>query len=279
MAPTQGANQGASRAGRNLVAATAVGLVLAALVLGSLFVRKELFVGLVVVVVALAIWELAGALAAGGPRVPAVPIIIGSAAMLVAAYASGAQGLLVATAVTVLVLFVWRMATGAAGFVRDISAGVFTVLYVPLLAGFAMLMLRPDDGPSRVLVFLIVTACSDIGGYAVGATLGRHPMAPAISPRKSWEGFAGSVIACALGGALALVLLLDGQWWQGVLVGLATVCTATLGDLAESMIKRDLGIKDMSSLLPGHGGIMDRLDSLLPTAPVAFALLAVFVAA
>ena len=275
VAPTQGA----SRAGRNLVAATAVGLVLAALVLGSLFVRKELFVGLVVVVVALAIWELAGALAAGGPRVPAVPIIIGSAAMLVAAYASGAQGLLVATAVTVLVLFVWRMPTGAAGFVRDISAGVFTVLYVPLLAGFAMLMLRPDDGPSRVLVFLIVTACSDIGGYAVGATLGRHPMAPAISPRKSWEGFAGSVIACALGGALALVLLLDGQWWQGVLVGLAAVCTATLGDLAESMIKRDLGIKDMGSLLPGHGGIMDRLDSLLPTAPVAYALLAVFVAA
>jgi phosphatidate cytidylyltransferase len=278
MAPTPGASQGGSRAGRNLVAATAVGLVLAALVLGSLFVRKELFVGLVVVVVALAIWELAGALTAGGPRIPAPPIIVGSVVMLVAAYATGAHGLLVATALTVLVAFVWRMGAGSAGFVRDISAGVFTVLYVPLLAGFAMLMLRPDDGPERVLVFLIVTVCSDIGGYAVGVTLGRHPMAPTISPRKSWEGFAGSVTACAVGGGLTLVLLLDGQWWQGVLLGLATVCTATLGDLAESMIKRDLGIKDMGSLLPGHGGIMDRLDSLLPTAPVAYALLALFVA-
>jgi phosphatidate cytidylyltransferase len=266
------------RAGRNLVAAAAVGLVLGALVLGSLFVRKELFVGLVAVVVVLAIWELGNALAAGGPRVPIVPAAAGAVAVVVAAYAGGPEALLVAATTTVLAVAVWRMPEGTRGFVRDVTAGAFAVLYVPVLAGFAMLMLRPDDGPQRVLAFIIVTICSDIGGYTVGVTLGRHPMAPAISPKKSWEGFAGSVVACAVAGALTVTLMLGGLWWQGVLVGLAAVATATLGDLAESMIKRDLGIKDMGSLLPGHGGLMDRLDSLLPTAPVVFALFAVFVA-
>ncbi|HSF26814.1 MAG TPA: phosphatidate cytidylyltransferase [Actinomycetes bacterium] len=275
VAPTQPHD----RAGRNLVAATGVGLVLGGLVLGSLFVRKELFVGLVAIAVVLAIWELATALASGGPRVALVPIAFGAAVMVVAAFVAGPDGLLVAATVTVLVVLVWRLPAGVAGYVRDVTASTFIVLYVPLLAGFTMLMLRADDGPVRLVVFFLVTVCSDVGGYAAGVTLGRHPMAPSVSPRKSWEGFAGSVTACAVGGALSVVLLLDGLWWQGVLVGLAAVCTATLGDLAESMVKRDLGLKDMGSLLPGHGGLMDRLDSLLPTAPVVYTLLAVFVAA
>jgi phosphatidate cytidylyltransferase len=139
-----------------------------------------------------------------------------------------------------------------------------------------VLLAVPDDGARRVVTFIATVVCSDVGGYAAGAALGRHPMAPTVSPAKSWEGFAGSTIACVLGGTALLTLLFDTPWWQGALFGLAIVVTATLGDLGESMIKRDLGIKDMGSLLPGHGGLMDRLDSLLPAAAVSWLLLSAF---
>jgi phosphatidate cytidylyltransferase len=126
-------------------------------------------------------------------------------------------------------------------------------------------------------VFLILTACSDVGGYFAGITVGRHLMAPAISPKKTWEGFGGSALFCLLGGAISLPALLHGAVWQGLVVGAAVLAAAALGDLAESMIKRDLGIKDMGSVLPGHGGILDRIDSLLITAPVVWLLLLVFI--
>jgi phosphatidate cytidylyltransferase len=156
---------------------------------------------------------------------------------------------------------------------------VFLAVYLPFLAGFVALLIRSDDGVWRVLTFILVTIASDIGGYAAGVLFGRHPMAPRISPKKSWEGFAGSALFSAVGGAIALPALLDGAVWQGVVTGLALMLVATLGDLGESMIKRDLGIKDMGSLLPGHGGMMDRLDSLLLAAPVAYLLLSWFVPA
>ena len=135
---------------------------------------------------------------------------------------------------------------------------------------------EPADGPRRVTAFIVVVICSDIGGYATGVLFGRHPMAPSVSPKKSWEGFAGSLTACAVGGTLLFWTLFDVQPLFGAVYGLAVVCTATLGDLGESMVKRDIGIKDMGTLLPGHGGVMDRLDSLLPTAPVAYVLLGAF---
>jgi phosphatidate cytidylyltransferase len=144
------------------------------------------------------------------------------------------------------------------------------------MASFVALMLAAPDGSRRVLAWIVVTVCSDIGGYLVGSLLGRHPMAAAISPHKTWEGFAGSALACVVAGFLLLTLLLHGSWWQGVLLGLAAVAAATLGDLAESMIKRDLQIKDMGTVLPGHGGILDRADSLLLTAPVVWLLLVIF---
>ncbi|HEX4700062.1 MAG TPA: phosphatidate cytidylyltransferase, partial [Actinomycetes bacterium] len=157
---------------------------------------------------------------------------------------------------------------------RDVTASTFAALYVPFLAGFAALMLRDEDGADRVVVFIALVVLSDVGGYVAGVLFGRHPMAPTVSPKKSWEGFCGSALFCAAGGAATFPTLLDGAAaWQGALVALAVMVTATLGDLGESMIKRDLGIKDMGSLLPGHGGIMDRLDSLLPAAPVAYLLL------
>jgi len=146
-----------------------------------------------------------------------------------------------------------------------------------LLASFSSLLLAAPDGVQRVCAFIIVTICSDLGGYAVGVVAGRHPMAPSVSPKKSWEGAAGSAVACVIAGVATVTLLLSGPWWAGAVLGLATVASATVGDLTESTLKRDLGIKDMGSILPGHGGLMDRMDSLLLSAPVAWAVLAVLV--
>jgi phosphatidate cytidylyltransferase len=262
-----------SRAGRNLTAAIGVGLGLGAVVLLSLYLYKATFVGVVAVAVVLGLWELSNALNADRVRAPVVPVAIGAVAMLVAAYAGGSEPMLVALALTVLATMVWRMPENPAGYVRDVTSGAFATLYVPFLAGFAVLMLREDDGADRVVVFIVLTVLSDVGGFVAGVLFGRHAMAPTISPKKSWEGFAGSALFSAIGGAVLLPLLLEGPALGGVAVGLAVMLTATLGDLGESMIKRDLGIKDMGSLLPGHGGIMDRLDSLLPAAPITYLLL------
>ena len=259
-----------SRAGRNLPAAIAVGVGLAAVIIGSLYTWKPAFVAVVV----LSVWELTHAFAEAQVRMPVVPLSVGSTAIVVAAYAGGTEAMVVALALTVLAVMVWRAPENPAGYVRDVTAATFAAVYVPLLASFATLMLAAEDGADRVVVFIALGVLSDVGGYATGVFLGRHPMAPSVSPKKSWEGFAGSGIFCAVGGALLFALLLDDAAWQGALVGLAVMVVATLGDLGESMIKRDLGIKDMGSLLPGHGGMMDRLDSLLPAAPVTYLLLA-----
>ena len=267
-----------SRAGRNLPEAIAVGAGLGLAVLLSLYTAKLAFLILVLVAVVLATWELSNALTGRDVHVPLAPVLIGGTGMLFAAYFGGPEPLVVALALTVLAVAVWRLAPDAPGdYLPDVTAGVFAALYVPFLASFAMLMARADDGAERVVAFVLVTVASDIGGYAAGVLLGRHPMAPSVSPKKSWEGFLGSAAACAVVGALSVTALLGGPWWVGVLIGLAAVLTATLGDLGESMIKRDLGIKDMGSLLPGHGGVLDRLDSLLPTAPVVYLLLALVV--
>lgn len=277
---TPAASPSPSRAGRNLPAAIAVGVGLGALILGSLYWQKVLFTVLVLAVVLIAVDEMIKALRTGGAEIPRIPLFVGTTAMLVAAYFGGPMALLVALGITVLGTIFWRMPGGSIGFVRDVSAGVFLIGYVPLLAGFAILLVQPDaDGPGRAVTFFAVVVASDVGGYIAGVLFGKHPMAPTISPKKSWEGFAGSTLACIGAGIAAVVFLLDGDWWVGAIVGVVAVLTATVGDLGESMIKRDLGIKDMSNLLPGHGGVMDRLDSLLATAPIVWLLLHLLVKA
>ncbi|HEX6232554.1 MAG TPA: phosphatidate cytidylyltransferase [Jiangellaceae bacterium] len=265
------------RAGRDLRAATLVGILLAVLVIGSMVVWKPAFVALATAAVVVAVWELSRALGEGGVRVPVMPVVLGSVLMIVAGYIGGPESLVVGLGLTVVAVLVWRLGEPGAGYLRDTTAGVFVALYVPFLAGFATILLRPEDGHWRVLSLLAVVVASDTGGYLAGVLIGRHPMAPTVSPKKSWEGFAGSVLLGTIVGTAAVVLLLDGPWWAGVLFGVAGVVAATLGDLGESMIKRDLAIKDMSDLLPGHGGLMDRLDSLLTTAPVAWLVLHAFV--
>jgi phosphatidate cytidylyltransferase len=265
-----------SRAGRNLRAAIVVGLILGAVALVSLFTVKVTFLIYVAAVVALGMWELARVLEARGIRLPLVPVAAGGAVMLGLAYYSGERALIAALGVTVIAVLAWRMAGGTGGYLQDITAGLFTLAYLPLMASFVALMLAAPDGARRILAWLVVTVCSDIGGYLVGSLLGRHSMAASISPHKTWEGFAGSALACIVAGVLLLTLLLHGSWWQGVVVGVAAVGAATLGDLSESMIKRDLQIKDTGTVLPGHGGILDRIDSLLITAPVVWLLLVIF---
>jgi len=265
------------RAGRDLRAATAVGAVLAVLVGASLFVWKPAFVGLVAVAATVAVWELSHALGQRGIRVPLVPVLLAAVLMSVTAYTGGPDTLMVAFGLAVVAVLIWRLGDRQIGYARDVTAGIFVTMYVPLLAAFAAILLRPDDGPWRVLVVIAVVVASDTGGFVAGVLAGKHPMAPSVSPNKSWEGFAGSVILASLVGMAGVVLLLDGDWYAGLVLGIAGMLAATLGDLGESLIKRDLGIKDMSTLLPGHGGLMDRVDSLLTALPVGWVVLTAMV--
>lgn len=267
------------RAGRDLRAAIGVGVGLGAVVFASLLIVKAVFVGVVVVAVVVGLWELTSRLQEKkGIKAPLVPLAVGGAAMIIAGYVRGAEGAWVAMALTALAILVWRMTEPPEDYLKDVTAGVFAAFYVPFLATFVTMLLTSDDGPQRVITFLLLTVVSDTGAYAVGWRFGKTKLAPRISPGKTREGLLGAVAFAMAAGALCMEFLIDGgAWWQGLLLGLAVAVSATLGDLGESMIKRDLGIKDMGTLLPGHGGIMDRLDSLLPTAPVVWLLLAAFV--
>lgn len=248
-----------------------------ALALASLIFRKEVFIGVVIVASCMAVWELRDGLAKGKINVPLVPSMVGTVAMIAAAYVGGGQALTVCFGLTCISVLLWCVADGDQSSIKDITGGIFVAAYVPLLASFSSLLLAAPDGARRVIVFIAVTICSDIGGFAVGVMFGKHPMAPSVSPKKSWEGAAGSVVVCVLVGVATVTLMLGGTWWAGASLGLSVALAATAGDLTESTIKRDLGIKDMGDILPGHGGLMDRMDSLLLAAPVAWAILTVFV--
>jgi phosphatidate cytidylyltransferase len=264
------------RSGRNLPVAAGVGLLLGGLALLTLFTVKATFLALMAVAGAVALWEMSRALDSRGIHAPVIPVALGGAALWVCEYWVSDRAVLAALVITVVVILAWRLPGGTDGYLRDVMGGIFVLVYVPLLAAFIVAMLAPADGARRVLLFIILTICSDIGGYFAGSLLGRHPMARVISPNKTWEGLTGSVLTCLVAGAILLPVLLHGHVWQGIVTGAAAVTAAILGDLAESAIKRDLKIKDMGSVLPGHGGILDRIDSLLVSAPVTWLLLAVF---
>ena len=273
--PSEGppAAKSPGRAGRNLPAAIGVGVSLGAVVVASLVFVKDAFIAVVVVALGVGLWELARAFRTTGIRIPFLPVLTGGTIMLIGAYYGGMETAAIAMALTVIGTLVWRLAEGAEGFVRDTSAGIFALSYLHLMGVFVLLMLLEDDGPWRIVAFIVATIASDIGGYIAGVLFGKHPMSPTISPKKSWEGFAGSLVVGIAAGILTVAYALDGRWWVGIILGIAGVVMATLGDLCESLIKRDLGIKDMGDLLPGHGGLMDRLDSLIAVAPVAWLVL------
>ena len=265
-----------SRAGRNLPAAIASGVVLALLVVVSLVWVPWLFGILTAAALCLAIYELTTAFAGAGIRVARTPVYATTLIGLAAAYVWGTEALLVTVGAGVVAVLIWRIRRGTEGYLRDASASVFLLGYISLMGGFAMLMLAEPDGPWRIVVFILLTIGNDIGGYATGVLFGRHPIAPQVSPKKSWEGFAGSLVVQCLIGVAAFIWVFDAPWWQGLIMGAVLTVTATAGDFVESAIKRDIGVKDMGSFLPGHGGMMDRLDSLVINAFAAWALFALF---
>ncbi|CAM3079596.1 Phosphatidate cytidylyltransferase [Arthrobacter ulcerisalmonis] len=282
------------KAGRNLPAAVVVGLAMLLAVLGGLLFLPLAFVAVTTAFGVFGVWEIFRALEANGTRMPIVPVMTGTVAMPFVAYLGGVEALLFAMLVSSVAVLVWRSIEGAAGSVNSIFAGVFTLGWVPFFISFAALPLHvaggatplglwPDGvvppGAWQVAVMLLLVVSNDTFGYLVGASLGKHPMAPKISPKKSWEGFAGSVAGAVLVGVLACLFILDKPWWVGVIMAVGAVAAATIGDLAESMVKRELGVKDMSSILPGHGGVMDRLDSIVFASPVVFVLYGLFAGA
>ena len=273
------ASPATGRAGRNLPVAIAVGVGLGVIVIALLVFLRQGFVAVIVAAIGASIWEMRSTLATHNINLAWPPLLAGAVATIVLTWWYGHTAQVIGVVLTALAILVWRFRAGAAGYLADVTASMFLLVYLGLFASFATLLIRPEDGSGRILLFLIPVVCSDVGGYAAGVLFGKHPMAPTISPKKSWEGFAGSLLLAATGGAIAIELLLHHPWWQGLLIGLALALTATAGDLAESLIKRDLGVKDMGTLLPGHGGVMDRLDSLLPSAVIAWCLLQLFVPA
>jgi phosphatidate cytidylyltransferase len=273
-----------ARTGRPLVRAIAVGLTLGAALLFSLILVKALFMVFAGALVAFTAFELASALRFAGRDVPRIPTVIAAVAVVPAAFFWLGPGHWLVTLAGIAFIGVWRLVelarpsarASARDVLLDLGAGAFIMVYVAFMAGFTVLLTAQDGGQWWTLAFLIVVVAIDTGAYATGLAFGKHPMAPVISPKKTWEGFAGSVAAAVLSGVLLGVFMLHQPWWVGMILGLVMVLTATTGDLAESLIKRDLGIKDISTWLPGHGGFLDRVDSSLLSAAAAYALFLVF---
>nr|WP_227993421.1 MULTISPECIES: phosphatidate cytidylyltransferase [unclassified Pseudactinotalea] len=258
-------------------AALAVAAVLIAVVGVGLFVpfgsppKPWGFVALVLAGCLGGLWEFSRAVRTRGIELPLAPLWVGAVGILVSAYTAGTEALLVAFVLTAGGVLIWRVLDGGGPLaLRDATVAILAAAYIPFLAGFLLLMLGQSQGPERVLVFLALVIANDTGGYIAGVLYGRHPLAPTVSPKKSWEGFAGSVVLAGLVGVAGALFLLDLPWYVGLVLAAVAVAAATLGDLSESLIKRDLGVKDMGSLLPGHGGILDRVDSILIAAPVVF---------
>lgn len=267
-----------SKAGRNLPAAIAVSLLLGGIVIGTLIFAPRGWVVILSVAMAVATHEVVKRLGEGGYSIPLIPLLLGGQAMIWLTWPFGAAGALGGYGGTVLVCLIWRLLSQGlqsqpVDYLRDVSVTVFLATWIPLFGAFGALLVYPDDGWARVFTFMLAVVFSDVGGYAAGVLFGKHRMVPAISPKKSWEGLAGSVVGGTTAAVLAVVFLMHQPWWVGIPLGLMLVVTATLGDLVESQVKRDLGIKDMGTLLPGHGGLMDRIDGALPSAAATWIVL------
>jgi len=281
------ANQQIPEGGRSLSKSVFYGILLGVAFLLSVLIVRELFLVLVGAAIGFAAWELSSALRLKGWYVPRVPAAIGSALIIPATYYWGVVGQWGFTLATALALMGWRLvhilwekrrsiSQTFGETIKDLAAAAFVVIYLPLTMSFSVLLLRREhDGPAWLLSFVVPVALIDTFGYLVGRKLGKHKLAPGVSPKKTWEGLLASVIAGSIATVLLVTFVVGIAWWYGVILAGLLILAAVFGDLAESLIKRDLGVKDMSSLLPGHGGIMDRLDSMLPAALVTYAFVTV----
>jgi phosphatidate cytidylyltransferase len=272
------------RTGRNLIFAILIGLIAGALLLVSLVIVKEIFMVFAAAVAGFGSFEFATALRGAGYRVPRVAMTVVGVALVPAAYYLHASGQWLVALAGILLLWVWRIVENLSpkrrvvgpALSRDLMASALAILYVPFLACFSVLLVAQPNGQWWTLATIIIVVAVDTGAYAAGLSFGKHPMAPNISPKKTWEGFAGAAATALAAGIILAVFMLHAQWWFGIVFGVLMLLAATIGDLTESLIKRDIGIKDMSSWLPGHGGFLDRLDSILPSVALAYVLYVIF---
>lgn len=273
------------KAGRNLPVAIAVAVVLLAWILGSLLWWQWGFIIFLMVAVVAGSVEINSALNKARMNAVFAPIAVGAPVTIVLAYATalqagelaGAALVLVGLSMMAIACLVGRLRGPVRGYLADVSASLFIIGYLPLLLSSLTLLLTQPQGSLRVILYFILVPVCDTGAYAFGSMFGKHKLAPHISPGKTWEGLAGGVLTAGIVGALVAPPLIGAQWWAGAVIGVALGLAGSVGDLIESMIKRDVGIKDMSRLLPGHGGAMDRLDSLLVAAPIAWVSMLVLV--
>ena len=261
------------RAGRKLLPSIAVSLALLGVVFSSVYFVPVAFAVLVWIAVMLATRELVDAYKQGGIDLPKLPLQIAGTVLLISAWNGRISGLAVAMAIAIPNILVFMLFRNPKDFVRRGASASFAIFYIPFLAGFILLLSHVDNGPQRIFTLVVLVSCNDTFAYLFGVLFGRHPLAPHISPKKTWEGFTGSILATTIGSALIFTLALHKHWWIGAAIGLMAVVTATCGDLIESAVKRDLSIKDMGTLLPGHGGILDRIDSALFTGPAVWFVL------
>lgn len=281
MSTAEAAQKKTSRAGRDLPAAVGVGLSLIAVVGVGLIWLPWLFIVFAAVALGAAVIEVHRALLRKGMQAVWAPIAVGTVVSVLGGYFVSVEDVgiedttfvVICLCAMLIASLVGRLFGGAEGFIRDISASTLLIAYIPLLGVFVPLLMGASDGNLRMLAIIVVVAASDTGAYATGVLFGRHKMAPAISPSKTWEGTGGGVALSAIVGTVLTVYLLGGPWWVGAILGVLCSLAGTTGDLVESLIKRDAGIKDMSNFLPGHGGVMDRLDSMLVAVPVGWLVL------
>ena len=259
-----------AKAGRKLGPSILVSIAILATVFLTMSYAKFLFAIVAWIAIGLAARELTSAYKAGGIALPVNAILIALTAILGAAWFGRVSSLAVAMAITIPTLLVYILFKNPKDFVRNSTAAAFAIFYLPFLAGFILLLANDKDGLARIFTLVVLVSCNDTFAYIFGVLFGKHPLAPNISPKKTWEGLIGSIIATTIGSALVFEFALEHNWWIGAAIGLVAVITATCGDLIESAVKRDLAIKDMGSILPGHGGILDRIDSVLFTGPAVW---------
>jgi phosphatidate cytidylyltransferase len=265
------------RAGRKLLPSILVSIFLLAIIFTTINLEPLLFFGFIWVVIMIGVREIAHAYRKGGIELPDYVLMMAATVLLLATWNGETQGLAVSAGLTIPILMFTLLLISQKDFIKRSTSAVFITFYLAVLGGFILLLANHPDGALRILALVVLIACNDTFAYIAGVLLGKHKLAPSISPKKSWEGLIGGAIASIVGGSLIFHYLFEVNWIVGAAIGVMTVITATCGDLIESAIKRDLAIKDMSNLLPGHGGIMDRLDSALFTAPAvwfAFELIA-----
>lgn len=273
--PPKPPHEQSGRAGRNIPVATLTAIGLLLLVGLSVAFNLTVFLALVCVALSIGLWEAAGALLVKDIHIPLTPMILSVVCVALSVAAFGLSGGLLAFCFGGFFVMLWRLFMLNPQKLRDGIVAVFILGWIVFSGMFAMAMIYLPNPAWSIVALILLPSASDTGGLAAGVACGKHPIAASISPKKSWEGFIGSVILSFAASWLLIHIALGLSWGWVIGFALVTPVLATLGDFSESLLKRELGIKDMGSIFPGHGGMLDRIDAMLFCAPTFYFMLAV----